>query len=76
MSIDDLQRYESEVELDLYRQYREVVGMFRHVVETERRTGAAVALLVDLSYSMALRGTWGAAKSTAMAMSRSLTVRI
>ena len=31
------------------------------VVETERRTGAAVALLVDLSYSMALRGTWGAA---------------
>ena len=37
MSIDDLQRYESEVELDLYRQYREVVGMFRHVVETERR---------------------------------------
>src|SRR5690349_17796113 len=38
------------------------------VVETERRTGAAVALLVDLSYSMALRGTWGAAKSTAMAL--------
>ncbi len=37
MSVDDLQRYESEVELDLYRQYREVVGMFRHVVETERR---------------------------------------
>ena len=29
------------------------------VVETERRTSAAVALLVDLSYSMALRGTWG-----------------
>ena len=37
MSAEDLQRYESEVELDLYRQYREVVGMFRHVVETERR---------------------------------------
>ena len=37
MSVDDPQRYESEVELDLYRQYREVVGMFRHVVETERR---------------------------------------
>ncbi|HNO16640.1 MAG: DUF2469 domain-containing protein [Actinobacteria bacterium] len=37
MSVEDLQRYESEVELDLYRQYREVVGMFRHVVETERR---------------------------------------
>jgi uncharacterized protein with von Willebrand factor type A (vWA) domain len=38
------------------------------VVETERRTGAAVALLVDLSYSMALRNTWGAAKSTALAL--------
>lgn len=38
------------------------------VVETERRTGAAVALLVDLSYSMALRDTWGAAKATALAL--------
>ncbi|HEX6756775.1 MAG TPA: hypothetical protein VF109_12615 [Mycobacteriales bacterium] len=38
------------------------------VVETERRTSATVALLVDLSYSMALRGTWGAAKSTALAL--------
>ena len=38
------------------------------VVETERRSGACVALLVDLSYSMALRGTWAAAKSTALAL--------
>jgi len=38
------------------------------VVETERRSGAAVALLVDLSYSMALRGTWTAAKQTALAL--------
>jgi uncharacterized protein with von Willebrand factor type A (vWA) domain len=38
------------------------------VVETERRTSTAVALLVDLSYSMALRGTWGAAKATALAL--------
>jgi uncharacterized protein with von Willebrand factor type A (vWA) domain len=38
------------------------------VVETERRAGAAVALLIDLSYSMALRGTWAAAKSTALAL--------
>jgi uncharacterized protein with von Willebrand factor type A (vWA) domain len=45
------------------------------VVETERRTGAAVALLVDLSYSMALRGTWGAAKSTAMALHSLVTTR-
>ncbi|HEY2574962.1 MAG TPA: hypothetical protein VGI74_01510 [Streptosporangiaceae bacterium] len=38
------------------------------VTETERRTTAAVCLLVDLSYSMALRGTWGAAKQTALAL--------
>jgi uncharacterized protein with von Willebrand factor type A (vWA) domain len=38
------------------------------VVETEQRSSAAVALLVDLSYSMALRGTWGAAKATALAL--------
>jgi uncharacterized protein with von Willebrand factor type A (vWA) domain len=38
------------------------------VLETERRTAAAVCLLVDLSYSMALRGTWGVAKQTALAL--------
>jgi uncharacterized protein with von Willebrand factor type A (vWA) domain len=38
------------------------------VGETERRTTAAVCLLVDLSYSMALRGTWSAAKQTALAL--------
>ena len=38
------------------------------VVETERRSVAAVCLLVDLSYSMALRGTWAAAKQTALAL--------
>jgi uncharacterized protein with von Willebrand factor type A (vWA) domain len=38
------------------------------VTETESRTAAAVCLLVDLSYSMALRGTWGSAKQTALAL--------
>jgi uncharacterized protein with von Willebrand factor type A (vWA) domain len=38
------------------------------VQETERRAAAAVCLLVDLSYSMALRGTWGIAKQTALAL--------
>jgi uncharacterized protein with von Willebrand factor type A (vWA) domain len=38
------------------------------VAETERRSTAAVSLLVDLSYSMALRGTWAAAKQTALAL--------
>jgi uncharacterized protein with von Willebrand factor type A (vWA) domain len=45
------------------------------VLETERRTSAAVCLLVDLSYSMALRGTWGIAKSTALALHSLVTTR-
>lgn len=38
------------------------------VAETERKSVAAVSLLVDLSYSMALRGTWAVAKQTALAL--------
>jgi uncharacterized protein with von Willebrand factor type A (vWA) domain len=38
------------------------------VAETERRSVACVSLLVDLSYSMHLRGTWGVAKQTALAL--------
>jgi uncharacterized protein with von Willebrand factor type A (vWA) domain len=38
------------------------------VGETQRRAAAAVCLLIDLSYSMHLRGTWGAAKQTALAL--------
>jgi uncharacterized protein with von Willebrand factor type A (vWA) domain len=45
------------------------------VAETERRGGAAVSLLVDLSYSMALRGTWAAAKQTALALHALLRTR-
>ncbi len=37
MSAEDLERYETEVELQMYREYREVVGLFAYVVETERR---------------------------------------
>jgi uncharacterized protein with von Willebrand factor type A (vWA) domain len=45
------------------------------VVETERRTSAAVCLLVDLSWSMTLRGTWGVAKSTALALHSLVSTR-
>ncbi|HET9168558.1 MULTISPECIES: DUF2469 domain-containing protein [Actinospica] len=37
MSAEDLEKYETEMELQLYREYRDVVGLFRYVVETERR---------------------------------------
>src|SRR4030095_11021813 len=34
---EDLERYETEIELQLYQEYRAVLGMFKFVVETERR---------------------------------------
>ncbi len=37
MSSEDLEQYETEQELALYREYRDVVSLFSHVVETERR---------------------------------------
>ena len=37
MSAEDLERYETEIELQLYQEYRAVLPMFRFVVETERR---------------------------------------
>ena len=37
MSAEDLEKYETEMELQLYREYRDVVGLFQYVVETERR---------------------------------------
>ena len=45
------------------------------VVETERRSSAAIALLVDMSYSMELRGTWGEAKTTALALHSLVTTK-
>lgn len=37
MSAEDLERYETEIELQLYQEYRAVLPMFRFVIETERR---------------------------------------
>jgi hypothetical protein len=37
MGTDDLENYETEMELKLYREYKDVVNLFSYVVETERR---------------------------------------
>jgi uncharacterized protein with von Willebrand factor type A (vWA) domain len=52
-----------------------IAGEDFEVVETERRSSAAVALLVDMSYSMELRGTWAAAKQTALALHSLVTTK-
>ena len=36
-SDDDIERFEEERELELYREYRDVLPMFAYVIETERR---------------------------------------
>ncbi len=45
------------------------------IVETERRASAAVALCVDLSYSMVSEGRWGPMKQTALALSHLVSTR-
>jgi hypothetical protein len=37
MSSEELEKYEVDMELRLYREYRDVLPMFSYVVETERR---------------------------------------
>ena len=37
MSAEDLERYETDIELQLYREYKDVAPIFKYVVETERR---------------------------------------
>jgi len=37
MSTEDLERYEADIELQLYKEYKDVSPMFSYVVETERR---------------------------------------
>ncbi len=82
-------RFGDEQPLDVVRTVRNAVlrGEGRHgerirlaaedfeVVETERRSSAAVALLVDMSYSMELRGSWGEAKTTALALHSLITMK-
>ena len=37
MSAEELEQYEAQMELALYREYRDVVEIFTYVVETDRR---------------------------------------
>src|SRR6266508_2612072 len=37
MSAEDLERYEADMELQLYQEYKDVLSMFQYAIETERR---------------------------------------
>src|SRR5215207_8158567 len=65
MSAEDLEQYESELELQLYREYKDVVGIFTYAVETERRFYLcnAVDLKVrteggDVYYEVSMADAW------------------
>jgi len=65
MSAEDLERYETEIELQLYREYRDVLPMFQYVVETERRFYLANDVKLDVKsengrtyFDLRLRDAW------------------
>ena len=65
MSTEDLEQYESKLELDLYHEYKDVVGIFTYAVETERRFYLcnAVDLKVrtegsDVYYEVSMGDAW------------------
>ena len=65
MSSEDLEKYETEMELQLYREYRDVVGLFSYVVETERRFYLANDVKVevrnagsDVYFEVAMTDAW------------------
>ncbi len=65
MSAEDLERYETEMELQLYREYRDVVRTFSYIVETERRFYLANDVEVtphstggDVYFELQLRDAW------------------
>jgi Protein of unknown function (DUF2469) len=65
MSAEDLENYEADLELSLYREYKDVVSMFSHVVETERRFYLANQVSVETRtgggrtwFEVELRDAW------------------
>jgi hypothetical protein len=65
MSAEDLERYETEIELQLYQEYRAVLAMFKYVVETERRFYLANEVRMEAKgdgsrtyFEISLRDAW------------------
>ena len=62
---DDLERYEAEIELGLYQEYRAVLSMFRYVVETDHRLYLANHVKIEprmgpgeTHFAIQLRDAW------------------
>lgn len=66
MAADELERHETEMELELYREYASLVHVYRYIVHTERRTYLANEVTVqvqtnpagDVYFDVAVRDAW------------------
>ena len=59
MSAEDLEQYENRMELELYREYKDVVGIFKYAVETERRFYLCnVVEGGDVYYEVSMADAW------------------
>ncbi len=65
MDRDDVEKYENASELDLFREYRDVVALFNYVVETDRRFYLANAVELqarpvgnDIFFELTLTDAW------------------
>jgi hypothetical protein len=65
MSAEDLENYETDMELQLYREYKDIAAQFSYVVETERRFYLAneVELLPrntdgEIYFELVMRDAW------------------
>ncbi len=65
MDDEEFEDYDREVELALYREYRDVVGQFKYVVETERRFYLANEVSLerrdtehDFYFELAMNDVW------------------
>jgi hypothetical protein len=65
VSAEDLEKYETEMELQLYKEYRDVLPMFQYVVETERRFYLCNSVQLDVRgedrqvyFELALADAW------------------
>ena len=64
--MEPVERYEADLELDLYREYADLVHAYRYIVVSERRTYLAnqvdVQVLTndagDVYFDVALRDAW------------------
>src|ERR1700710_473740 len=66
VSAEDLEKYETEMELTLYKEYRDIVAQFSYVVETERRFYLANSVDVaarnadgEIYFEVRMSDAWG-----------------